>query len=401
MLFTVSQISPQVELVFANSDKFINVYPTYHQVGSLNYRNVDATAWELVGTQYRWETTLPIINVNTVPMIQLVYSYGSTEEQRQQQYDTFRTITAVETVEGSLYLYTAIQPTTDFRIRYRVLNRMDLAISLNRGYAVGVGFTPSYYELMQVLSCVNPTSNDSNTYAASMPLSNNVQCGVMPSGTLARLEKLEKYFNEQCMPTAYKIQGYASASSTVLVTAEYATIADVQAVPPNTWYKECSLYSRTDADDFTTANNLFYQQQATVLNLTHVYTSNVTSFSYALAANSLLTEIIGLHLLDTHNATDISYMFYNDVALTRLDLSQLYLDEVETIEGLFMNCVNLQYLDVRSIDFAYAPPNGDPIITQPNVFTGVPDDAVIIVSGENQYQAIHAVYPNLTNITYN
>ena len=401
MLFTVSQISPQVELVFANSDKFINVYPTYHQMGSLNYRNVDASAWTLVGTKYRWETTLPIINNDTVPMIQLVYSYGTSEEQRQQQYDTFKTITSVETVEGSLYFYTPIQPTIDFRIRYRVLNRMDLAIPLNRGYAVGVGFTPGYSELMQVMSCLNPVSNEMNTYAASVPLASNTQCGMMPSGIIARLEKMEKFYNEEYLPAPYRIRGYPSSAAMIPTTEDFNDITEVQSVPANSWYKECAIYSRTDATDFTTANHLFYQQQATVLDLTHVYTGNVTTFSYALAANNVLTEIIGLNLLDTHNAIDISYMFAENQALTRLDLSELYLDDVENIEGLFKSCTALEYLDVRSIDFAYTPPNSVPIVNQPDVFTGVPDDAVILVSGENQYQAIHAKYPNLTNITYN
>ena len=139
MLFKVSQISPAVELVFSDAERFINVYPAYHQNGDLIYANVNPAAWILIGTEYRWETTFMGITDTTVPVIQLIYSYNATQAQRQQQYEAFKAITSVETVENKLYLRAPIRPSVPFRIRYRRLDRMDLAIPLNRYLGVGLG----------------------------------------------------------------------------------------------------------------------------------------------------------------------------------------------------------------------------------------------------------------------
>lgn len=400
MLFTVSQISPAVELVFADAERFINVYPAYHQNGDLIYCIVSPEAWTLVGTEYRWETTFPAITDTTVPVIQLIYSYNSTQSQRQREYNSFKSITSVETVEGKLYLRSSIRPSTSFRIRYRRLDRMDLAIPLNRYLGVGIGAGLKSDSVDLSMTAMNPMNNQSLLLTARLQEASVKYAGVMSSDLVARLLKLEDMYN-QGFNRPYRIEGYASASASTPISTYYSDIESVQSVSQDTWYKECSIYSTTDAVDFITAAHLFYQQQATVLDLTHIYTGNVESFSYALAANVLLQSIKGLQLLDTRKVTDISYMFSDDAALESVDLGSCDLSSVTNIAGLFKGCASLNYLDVRSIDFTKTDGNGTALIEQTDVFTGVPDNCVIWVGGEIQYNAIHAVYPNLTGITYN
>lgn len=400
MLFTVRQLSPSIELVFDNADEFINVYPAYHQQGSLIYQNVDRSDWSAVGTRYYWECSNAIINTETVPVIQLVYSYNATDIEKQQQYQAFRTISAVETTDGKLRLYAPTIPTYDFRIRYRTLNKMDLAIPLNRLYGVGVGYTATYEQLVSYLTGLNPISGQTMALSSMIPLATENKSGAMPGGILGRLLKLEDIYN-QSLTQPYSITGYASDAAATPITTYYSDIASVQAVSPDTWYKECELRTQTDVSDFTTAEYLFYQQHATVLNITHIYTGNVTTFKHAFAANAYMETIIGLHLLDTHNATDISYMFTENASLKKVDLSPLCLDRVTNIEGLFKNCSVIEEINVSNIDFRYNTTSTSSLIDQPDIFTGIPDDCVIWVGGAEQRDAILSKYPNLTGITYN
>lgn len=401
MLFTVSQISPSVELVFANSDKFINVYPEYHQVGGLNYRNVDVAAWSLVGTQYRWSASLPIINADTVPVIQLIYSYNATSAQRQQQYNAFKSITSVETAEGVLYLYTPIQPTVGFRIRFRTLNKVDLAINLNQLYARGLAYQGNPTGLTSILTAFNPVANLTQNLAANVPLGTSNAAGAMPAGFTSRLAKLEKTIGDlSFQPTKNaKITGYSDAGQTTLITQYYTDVVDIQGGSP--WYGDCVFGNRPNSPTNPDCSELFKNQTATGWDVTEFYSNGVIDMSYFFADNANLTQIIGLDLLDTGSLTDISYMFSGDSLLTHLDLSAWITQNITNIEGLFKNCSGLTEIDVRNFDFTYKPDGVTALIEQADVFTGVPNDCVIWVGGEVQYNAIHAAYPNLTGITYN
>ena len=604
MLFRVSQISPTVELVFANSDKFINVYPEYHQVGDLNYRNVDVAAWSIVGTEYRWSTTLPVINADTVPVIQLIYSYNATQAQRQQQYDAFKSITSVETVENTLHLYTPIQPTVGFRIRFRTLNKVDLAINLNQLYARGLAYQGNPTGLISILTSFNPVANHTQNLAANVPLGTSNAAGAMPAGFTSRLAKLEKALgdlNFQPSKNA-KVTGYTDAGQTTLITKYYDEVQDVHElsdvpseyrqveflksdgtqyidtgwswdeggigtaptvhikckgcidgdysifgryrlfnltgsngrlrfygytasqniitdvatgntmhtwelldanlycddvrqnttpdyfpalygsgalgnififarndggiddnggncciasflveekdaytgtvtpicdlvavvrvsdntpgmwdrvshrfltnqgsgtfvtgpeISENPWYGDCILSNRPNTNINSDCSELIKGQLAMTWDVTEFYSSSITDMSYFFADNVNLTQIIGLDLLDTSSLTDISYMFSGDLLLTRLDLSSWITQNIINVEGLFKNCSGLTEIDVRNFDFTHKPDGITALIEQADVFTGVPDNCVIWVGGETQYNAIHAVYPNLTGITYN
>lgn len=397
MLFRVSQISPDVELVFANADKYINVYPSYHQVGGLNYRNVNQADWEVVGNQYRWSAPMPQITDETIPVIQLLYSYNATDSQQQQQYAAFKTITSVETVSGSMHLYAPIRPSVDFRIRFRILNKMDLAVLLNRMFAIGTGFMPEREVVQSLLTGYNPTTGLSGVISGMIPAATNARAGVMPAGVLSRLAKLEGIYN-QSLQAPFKIESYENG--TLAQSDTYLNQTDICNVPAGTWEDDCVIYTATNAV-FTDAARLFYQQQATTLDLTHVYSGNVVSFSYALACNSMLESIKGLDLLDTHSADDISYMFSDDVQLETIDLSNLDLDNVTNIEGLFKGCTGTLTIRVPNLDFTKIGVGGIPLIEQPDVFTDLNSTCTIWVGGETQRDAIRAQYPDLQSIAYN
>ena len=393
MLFTVSQISPDVELVYANADKYISVYPPYHQKSDLIYQNVNISDWTVVGTRYRWSTTFYGITDDTVPVIQLVYSYDATQEQKNQQYAAFKVITQVETTTGKLSFYAPTCPPVNFRIRYRILDKLDLAISLNRGLVVGAGFSSEIEQVRAILSSYNPVSGNVQTLSAEIPAGTARTCGSMPAGYSSRLKKLERRIDDLQFSSgrSFKVVGYQDSLLSTPVTEEYATVSDIAS---DTWYGDCAIQSRAFNPGFTDASDMLKSQYITNLDISCLYTETVEDMSYMLADMSDLETVTGLELLDTRSATDISYMFSDDVSLLEVDLSTWITHSLTNIEGLFKGCVSLTRIDVSSFDFTN-------LISQPDIFTGIPNDCIIYVNGQAQYDLVHAAYPNLTGITYN
>lgn len=393
MLFTVSQISPDVELVYANADKYISVYPPYHQKSDLIYQNVNVSDWTVVGTRYRWSTTFYGITDDTVPVIQLVYSYDATQEQKNQQYAAFKVITQVETTTGKLYFYAPTCPPVNFRIRYRILDKLDLAISLNRGLVVGAGFSSEIEQVRAILSSYNPVSGNIQTLSAEIPAGTARTCGSMPAGYSSRLKKLEMRIDDLQFSSgrSFKVVGYQDSLLSALVTEEYAAVSDIAS---DTWYGDCVIQSRAVNPGFTDASDMLKSQSITNLDLSCLYTETAEDMSYMLADMSDLETITGLELLDTRSATDISYMFSDDVSLLEVDLSTWITHSLTNIEGLFKGCTSLTRIDVSSFDFTN-------LISQPDIFTGIPNDCIIYVNGQAQYDLVHTAYPNLTGITYN
>ena len=64
----------------------------------------------------------------------------------------------------------------------------------------------------------------------------------------------------------------------------------------------------------------------------------------------LLETIEGIEYLDTSNATDMSYMFYNCAALKSLDLSNFDTSNVISMEWMFSDCSALTALDLSGFD---------------------------------------------------
>ena len=399
MIFTVSQISPSVELVFSNTEDIINVYPSYHQKGGLMYANVDRSAWYVVGGQYRWETSFDDITADTVPVIQLIYSYNITEGERKQQYDAFTSITAVETVAGKLYLYTNSRPYSSFRIRYRILNKMDLAIPLNRMYSVGIGYQSEYGNVIAQTTAVNPVTGESAVLSTQIPSVALGQTGMMPGYVLARLVRLERARDASLEKLFYVYQQYGVGPDT---TTWYDTASQFLSIAAHTYSGLIHVGCASSAAAFLTdLSNFLNEQDVTTIDVAGLFTELTENFSYAFYNNADLLHIKNLDLLDTHLATDMSYMFAENPQLQQLDLRTWYVDRVLNVEGMFKNCTSLTYLNVSSFDFTRQLEDGTMLIDQPDIFTGVPNNCALWVGGQEQASVILSRYPNFEDIYTN
>ena len=61
---------------------------------------------------------------------------------------------------------------------------------------------------------------------------------------------------------------------------------------------------------------------------------------------------IDLSNFDTHNITDMSYMFYNCCNLKSLNLFSFNTHKVTDMEAMFYECINLKTLDISEFDTA-------------------------------------------------
>ena len=400
MIFRVSQISPSVELVFANTQDIINVYPPYHQQGNFLISNVDRSAWTVVGGQYRWETSYSNITAETVPVIQLLYSYNITEGERKQQYEAFTSITAVETVAGKLYLYANSRPYSSFRIRYRILNKLDLAIPMNRLFGIGISYQSEYENVVSQMTALNPVTGESVVLNTQVPSVELGQTGMMPGHILARLLRLERE-RDAAMQGDFFVHQLASPGNPESTTW-YPDLASFLSIPAGTYSGNCEIGCKSLAIPTPDSLSGFFRDQtADSVDVSSLYTSNVTDLSYAFENNSNLATISGLDLLDTHVTRNMSYMFAEDANLLRLDLRSWYTDAVINIEGMFKNCSSLEYLNVSSFDFTRQLDDGTMLIDQPDIFKDVPADCELWVGGQEQAAIILSRYPDFEDIYSN
>ena len=74
---------------------------------------------------------------------------------------------------------------------------------------------------------------------------------------------------------------------------------------------------------------------------------------YTMFGGLVNAESIDLKGIDTSNATDMSYMFYNCNKLTTLDLGSFGTSKVTDMKSMFSNCVNLTDLDLSGFDTSH------------------------------------------------
>ncbi len=86
--------------------------------------------------------------------------------------------------------------------------------------------------------------------------------------------------------------------------------------------------------DITNMTYMFYDSQATSLDLSSFDTSNVTNMSYMF--RNLQATSLDLSSFDTSNVTNMSNMFYGSLA-TSLDLSSFDTSKVTTMSNMFRN----------------------------------------------------------------
>lgn len=75
-----------------------------------------------------------------------------------------------------------------------------------------------------------------------------------------------------------------------------------------------------------------------------------TSLSYFFNRLTKLETITGLEYLNTEKVTDMSYMFYNCVALTSLDVTKFNTANVKNMGNMFYSCSALTSLDVTKFN---------------------------------------------------
>lgn len=61
-------------------------------------------------------------------------------------------------------------------------------------------------------------------------------------------------------------------------------------------------------------------------------------------------SITGMEYLNTCEVRDMSFMFYNCIGLTNIDVSHFNTSKVKTMRSMFYNCENLKYLDLSNFN---------------------------------------------------
>lgn len=104
------------------------------------------------------------------------------------------------------------------------------------------------------------------------------------------------------------------------------------------------------------------------------------------------TNLIQIPKLTISNAvTSLRYSFGGCSKLVSLDLSEWNTDSVSTFQGTFYQCISLEFLDIRTIDFS--------ISRTYTSFLGAPADCLIVVKDQTAKDWIATTYNNkYTNV---
>ena len=85
------------------------------------------------------------------------------------------------------------------------------------------------------------------------------------------------------------------------------------------------------------------------------------------------------------------YMFYSCSYLVNLNLSNFNTSKVTDASYMFANCERLMSLDIRNFNFSN-------IGTYTNMFTGIPNNCLIIVADNTAKRWITTKFTQLTNV---
>ena len=94
---------------------------------------------------------------------------------------------------------------------------------------------------------------------------------------------------------------------------------------------------------------MFQNYKGTSLDLTNFDTHNITDMSYIFAYCSNLSYL-NLSNFDTHNVRNMSFMFYECMNLKHLNLSNFNTHKVTDMVAMFYECINLKALDISKFD---------------------------------------------------
>ncbi len=113
----------------------------------------------------------------------------------------------------------------------------------------------------------------------------------------------------------------------------------------------CAVYEGIEGDTFSAQNawlSIDYWNDVTEIRF--VDKIRPVNLSYWFSGAWYIEEIIGLDKLDTSNATDMSWMFYDCNVLTNLDVSHFNTEKVKTMSNMFNNCYEFTSIDVSNFD---------------------------------------------------
>lgn len=153
--------------------------------------------------------------------------------------------------------------------------------------------------------------------------------------------------------------------------------------------------SKIDISGWNTSNvtnmeYMFYTSGLTngQLIVGNIDTSNVTKMHYTFS--SCRFPRLDLKNLNTSNVTDMSYTFsYTEAEY--IDLSGWVTNKVTNMYQMFRNSSKLKHLDIRNFTFTS-------VRDYTSIFSGIPNDCLIIVKGETEKNWVKARNSSLTNV---
>lgn len=129
----------------------------------------------------------------------------------------------------------------------------------------------------------------------------------------------------------------------------------------------------------------------TNLDLSNWNTSNITNCQSCFVNCSNLTNL-DLSNWNTLNITNTYFMFKGCSKLKSIDFSSWTKGvNFTTCGGMFMGCSSLELIDIRNFEF-------DNNMTSTDLFTGIPDNCLIIVKNQTQKDWITSNFSRLTNV---
>lgn len=115
--------------------------------------------------------------------------------------------------------------------------------------------------------------------------------------------------------------------------------------------------------------------------------------NYSISFSSFKGVAIDLSGINSSKTRSFDSMFSNCVNLKEIDVSVLSFDSASTARSMFYGCTSLEKIDIRNFEFTQMLSS-----YRSNMFSGVPDNCLIIVKNETEKNQVLRNYSNLTNV---
>lgn len=165
---------------------------------------------------------------------------------------------------------------------------------------------------------------------------------------------LSRFLTSKVTDMSYMFRGCRSLQSLRMDkfdTSRVTEIVSMFSTCPNLQSLDVSKFNTSNVEDMAYMFNGCSALQS--LDVSGFDTSNARHFEHMFANCSSLQNL-DVSGFDTSKATNISYMFAHCEKLQNLDVSKFKTSNLQSggAEDLFMECTNLRYLDLSSMDFS-------------------------------------------------